>query len=175
MAELYSESFINSCTAKEWEARKSELSGILNTTVTIWLKEGQVKCLRLFKKRMSRGINLLYSLDPFFYDHLQPLYRNVKPAKGELLAELKKTIDSLQIDENSQEFAFRYYSLSEIYNKRIVLKGKFEFIREDSSSWSPTQRGRLFYDLILPFEKRTPPTGRCFETKELPKFYRYQS
>ena len=121
---------------------------------------------------MFGGFFLIFSIDPFFNDHLQPFDKVVKPTKPELLAELVKTINSLQIEEDSQTFAFRSFPIEEIYNKHIVLKNKFEFLSEDSPIGRP-KRSRLFYDLILPFNNRKPPSGRCFEPKELPAFYRY--
>lgn len=138
-------------------------------------KEKQVKCLSLFKETMKRGFFLLFNLNPFYNDRLQFLTEKdgVKPTKGELLAELKKTIEGLQIEEDSQTFAFRSHSIDEIYEKHMVLKEKFEFIREDSDVFQPTQRSRLFYDLILPFNNRKPAVGRCFKSEELPQFYKY--
>lgn len=144
-----------------------ELRNIYDYIFHMSLKEKQVKCLPLFRETMYKGYMTLYTLLGFFMDGLPFMYREVSPTKEKLLAELDKTIKSLQIEEDSQTFAFESLPIKEIYQKDIVLREKFEFFGEENP-----QRGRLLYDLILPFNNKKPPTARCFKKEELPDFYK---
>lgn len=173
MAHAYSERVINRCTDKEWQKLEIEVQILFDFIKQLSLKERSVECLRSFKETMSKGLYHLWNFDPFFRHHLQDVERGVKPTKDELKAELRKTIDGLQIEKDSQTFAFRNQPFDRIYDMRFVQKGKFEFRWEDSPIGQPMQRGLLLYDLILPFNSKKALSGRCFETKELPRFYRF--
>lgn len=173
MVQLYSERVLTSPSSDELYKWTSELRKPVTFIFLLLSKEKQVKCLGLFEETMRKGYVLLAALETFFFGGLPSLDEGVSPTKGELLDGLRKTIDSLQIEEDRQTFAFRSLSIEKIYDKYIVLKRKFEFFGDDSSTWSPTQKGRLFYDLILPFNNKKPKTGRCFKKEELPKFYRH--
>lgn len=173
LIETYSERFVNTANFLLGR-RKSELGGIFSYITRMSSDEKQVKCLHSFRETMKRGYFFLVTLETFSKNRLQILDDSMLPTRRNLLAELDKTINSLQIEEDSQEFAFRPLCIEEIYDKHIVLKGNFEILQEDSPTGHPTQRGRLFYDLILPFHNKKSSTGLCFETKNLPIFYRYQ-
>lgn len=134
--------------------------------------ERQPMCLFRFENVVEEGLSFIYSLEPFFRDILQFIEQDVKPTRDELLKELKKTIKSLKIDQTSQTFAFGSESVEEIYYKPIVLKRKFEFLKEDSKKPLPERRGRLFYDLILPFNNKKHLNRRCIKSDDLPSFYR---
>lgn len=171
IAEIYSDRALNSLTVQELMMQGLQLGAIGYSIYEMWFREEkEVKCLDSFKETMLRGVYLLYSLGPFLEGRLTFIDGTGKPNNDELLAELKKTIEGLQIEEDSQTFAFRSHPIDKIYNKHIVLRGNFEFEKEVSDVYR--QRGRLFYDLILPFNNRNPPGGRCFQSEELPAFYR---
>lgn len=168
VADLYSARVLNSPTGKELHKRSSELSPVLEFIFRMLSEEKQVKCLPLFEETMKRGYITLATLEAFFLGRLPFLNEGVSSTKSEVLAELDKSIKGLKI-KDGQTFAFRWLPIEKLYSKHFVLKGKFEFFGEKSP-----QRGRLFYDLILPFNNREPPIGRCFEKEELPLFYSIQ-
>ena len=134
------------------------------TLFRIWESEETQGCIRTLTQVTDKSRVLLTNLKHLFWDQIGKT--------GEMLKQAEKALKHLKIDEDNQMLAFRGGYAGEVAFSEVFAKGKFELLKRSLLPFRRGQKGRLHYDMILPFYTKKPAKGPCVSSSYLPLFYK---
>ena len=180
--ELYTENLIHN-TPKEIKEKSSSLYNVGKRPLYQMMEiENGTKCLENFVQKANTGEDIMWVFQDLiaYNDFSMPEDESLKPARDELIQELKRLFEEINTVTGDQTSAFRSnrndYYLD--FNNRIYVKinaaqlKEFKFLKDGSDGIGPDTKSMLTFDLLLPFNNPHHEDTNCVAAKDLPIFYR---
>lgn len=175
MGQILSPYFMSSASTDDLASEQDEIQDLYyNQFGNVMDEEGKLPCLLSYSSAMHKGLMFIVNQQPFGQDRLLDSEEDYgSELKKGLMDHVKKTIDNLQIDTNTQAFSFANDSLTDTYRKQIVLKRELVLNKHSSKMFDYDTKPVVTFDFFLPFHTKSyNPSEACLSYRELPKFFK---